>query len=474
MGLVPIRTQTSLKVMPPDPRTILAQPSYGNDSAIRPTVKSGDKYLRDLKDLVYAAIDLRSDAIGKMDRRLYIQTGADKPVLVESEGDARAKGKPWAYSLLHKGNELMGDSELWILVERWMMCDGNAYLLAIPDDPMDVSGSPSRLYLLPSPQVRIAINKADGAILGYQFTLGRTKHLIPGKFVVKYSEFQPTEDPRTSMYYGVSRLFALRDSLDLKDEAIQYLQRQYKSDAIDPFILKYQGELDVKIKQGIKAAWQEHFPETETVILDRGGNYEQVKTREAPSVIGEQTYSQDMKESVASVFGIPYELLVGKSQNRAASMEQKRLLMERMDGVGYKYDEGLTRLLQGWDSSLLVEHPAYVDVDAEEKRKEELHLLTTGQVTINDLRAANGQDGIGPEGDERFLQNNVVPLKLILNPPTHAPAVPSGPGLPAMNALGKALITTDEDDLKYWKQLDDINSEYADRLKKKLPVSSLA
>ena len=66
------------------------------------------------------------------------------------------------------------------------------------------------------------------------------------------------------------------------------------------------------------------------------------------------------------------------------------------------------------------------------KARAELYLAIFGMggLSINDRRAREDMDPIGPTGDERFVSVNLVALKNALNPPPESGSAPTAPPPP--------------------------------------------
>ena len=339
---------------------------------------------------------------------------------------------------------------------------GNAYFHT-PISP--ALGYPVAMWPLPPSMVTIVANKEDfgGLISEYIVNDGGSQYRVPANEMLHIKTIQIDKNIR-SLFVGKGLVEAIINNADVDEEITAYLSRWFANDLNKEIIFKTETQApeDWEI---LKEKWNRTNPRMKvTSILEGGMDIANVQ-QNALQVNFESLDARTTK-IMLSVFGVTLGLLTGDFTNRAtAEVQEGRFLTNTINPLLVIFGQAFTRHLAKFDPSLVVEYTLWQADDSNDKRLQEVHDISYGVRTVNDVRRERGYEEI-PEGDVVLLAANLVPFQTVLSGGTSQNPQASTPTLTPPTKATKALSS----DLKYdfWKKYADPTQDVSERLKSKI------
>lgn len=370
-----------------------------------------------------------------------------------------------AIALIENPNPIYSDLEVRDMVTKWLMINGNVFLFT-PDFDLPF---PMQMWVLDPTKMRIIIGKGDDLIEGYEYQGQGGLMYFPEKYICHIRTLQPSANQQKQLL-GTGIVEAVLEDASIDVEGREFLKNYFVNDARPPQILSSPNK-DFESQEAwelYKTNWNRKNPNNKLHgYLSGGQKIEQLDGSSLDMDFVE--VNKLTRQGMTEVFGVPLTMIEGTFNGRAtAQVITNYFLTGTINPFLKILDSALTKHFRQWDVNVIIEHEYYVDNDTEEIRAQESHLLSTGQITINELLKKANKPGIGVIGDTRFVPNNLVPLEKAI-----APTPP--PGFGGKSASGVKLdlnfpavvkkSTSEPDEREIlWRTFDSLTGKKADTL----------
>lgn len=380
-----------------------------------------------------------------------------------------------AVTLLENPNPIYSQAEIRPLTMKYLKSTGNVFFYT-PDFGLSF---PVQMWLLEPSRMRIIYGAGEDLISGYEYQGYGGVLFFPEKYICHIRTLEPSlslNDP-TKQLIGTGIVEAALDDANIDSEGKEFLKDYYLNDARPPQVLTeptqtFSTDAEWEI---YKTNWNNKNKTNKLSGYLGGGR----KIEPIPNGTLDMNFvevNKLVRQSITEIFSISLVQIEGTYGSRATAQVIKGNFYTNGVNPDLKLiDSALTKHFRQWDSSIIIEHEYYVDTDPDEQRAQELHLLSTGQKTINDFLVAANLLPIGKAGDTRFVPSNLIPLDKAIMP---APP-PQTIGFSLVGNEQKQLADdadvkknfnfsiTKQDDPKLilWKSFDKLTMTKAEKLK---------
>jgi HK97 family phage portal protein len=246
---------------------------------------------------------------------------------------------------------------------------------------------------------------------------------------------------------GYSPIALARETLGLQKASEEYRARFFSNDARPGGVLMHPGVLGQPAFEQLRKRWDESHQglsnRSRVAILEEGMTWQDVgiPPDDAQFIQGQEFGKSD----IAALYRVPsYKIgLLKPGTMSYASVEQQAIDFVvdciRPWLVCWEQRATLSLLTQMERKSLYAEFlvDALLRGDSDSRAKFYQALFNMGAITINEIRGLENMNGIGPDGDRHYLQQNLAPIDLLdeilrgkIAPPEPAnlpvPAKPNG------------------------------------------------
>lgn len=316
-------------------------------------------------------------------------------------------------ALLDEPNPIYSSLEVREMVTKWLMINGNVFIFT-PDFDLPF---PMQMWVLDPTKMRIIIGKGDDLIEGYEYQGQGGLMYFPEKYICHIRTLQPSANQQKQLL-GTGIVEAVLEDASIDVEGREFLKNYFVNDARPPQILSSPNK-DFESQEAwelYKTNWNRKNPNNKLHgYLSGGQKIEQLDGSSLDMDFVE--VNKLTRQGMTEPFGVPLTMIEGTFNGRAtATVITNYFLTGTINPFLRLLDSGLTKHFRQWDKNIIIEHEYYVDNDTEEIRAQESHLLSTGQITINELLKKANKPGIGVMGDTRFVPNNLVPLEKAIAP----------------------------------------------------------
>lgn len=341
-------------------------------------VKGGDyeSMVKSNKDYVYACINILAFNVSKVPFRVYKHTPKDD-VLVEDH---------LFYELFRKPNEHMLSCTLLYLLQSYLDATGNAYLY----HPLNGIKRPGSLYILPSQLVNPRIEKGK---FYYDYNHGGQMLTFQEEEVLHF--MYPN---MANIYKGLGPIEAGRMGINLNEYMSQYQLSLLANRARPDALLTTDQSINSAEAKRTGKEWKKQYGGIDkagsVAVLGKGLSYAPVAL--SPKDLAFIESKQVNKEDICAMFGVSlYKLGQVKDINRANAYElehsfQKDTITPRL----FWRDAFFTRLVQLYDTRLIVKSDNVVPRDKAFMLKEREANIKNGIWTINDIKKQIGEDEV--------------------------------------------------------------------------------
>jgi len=318
-----------------------------------------------------------------------------------------------AVTLLENPNPIYSILEIRTMIDKWVLTNGNIFLFT-PDFDMPF---PLQMWVLDPTKMRIVMGKGDNLIAGYEYQGFGGIMYFPEKLICHIRTLEPSSNYDKQLT-GTGLVEAALDSAIVDFEAADFIKRYYANDARPPQILRDENDLlsDTVQKELFMNNWNSKLKNNPLAARLMGGmSIESLKGSATDMNVVE--INKLTRQGITEVFGVPLVMIEGTYGSRAtAQVVENYFHTGSVNPFLRVIDSALTKHFRQWDKDIIIEHEYYVDSDADEVRLQENHLLSTMQITVNELLKAKNKPGIGAAGDTRFVPSNLIPLEKAIAP----------------------------------------------------------
>ena len=359
------------------------------------------------RDIMYRAIKMVMDNIGILERQLFY-----KDIKLDTLDIANQYNLGWAFDLFKNINPYNTDSKFFGLIASMYLITGKSVIwLPKYDSPYPVQMLVlDNRYLMP-----IGYDKFKN-IIAYKYNLNGEQIVIPSCEICTITNNYPTDDANTLYTEGYGSVTALKEVFENQYAQLSKIKKYFEHEGISPYVISYPigaSPLDAGGKQFIREKLSELTGyQNDAIILSEGGQVTPLTSSGkgdvelANSILGDITPAN----LISTVLGIPKSLLTNEHTSFHDARDSRLIFIkDTCEPIAWQINETLQKYLQQFDQNLTIGHTPYIYDDPEENRKNELHLLATGQITINDLRTKNGYEVI-EGGDILVIESKLKPL----------------------------------------------------------------
>lgn len=368
-------------------------------------------------------------------------------------------------ALLDEPNPIYSSLEVREMVTKWLMINGNVFIFT-PDFDLPF---PMQMWVLDPTKMRVIMGKGDDLIEGYEFQGSGGLMYFPEKYICHIRTLQPSANQQKQLL-GTGIVEAVLEDASIDVEGREFLKNYFVNDARPPQILSSPNK-DFESQEAwelYKTNWNTKNPNNKLHgYLSGGQKIEQLDGSSLDMDFVE--VNKLTRQGMTEPFGVPLTMIEGTFNGRAtATVITNYFLTGTINPFLRLLDSGLTKHFRQWDKNIIIEHEYYVDNDTEEIRAQELHLFSTGQITINEFLRAQNKPTIGAIGDTRFVPNNLVPLEKATAPTPPPSKVGFGAGakldLNFPTPVRKSEPPEPDEREILWRNFDTLTGKKADTL----------
>lgn len=317
--------------------------------------------------------------------------------------------------LMKRSNNNHSWEQVKSLALSWAYKNGNAYIYT----PID-KGLPFAMYVLPSNKIKVKANSEVIEYYEYWNNGVPVKRIYPNE-MIHFKRSFTSGDFAESFYLGQPK--ELQQSLDLmnlEESAVDFVQSFFDADGVAPYILS-SGEMLpadylVKSKQGFNSSIPNNKYHVQAII-DGGLTVEPLaKSSQADGLAVKE--SEELVNKICRLFGVPRTVLDMDFAGKATANEVIKYFYDSsLSSDVRNWEQTITQWGQQFDPQFTYNVIDYEINDVKADREQEIHNLEYGLSTINEILESRGQNGIGKEGDVRFLKQGLYPLTDLMYSP---------------------------------------------------------
>jgi len=383
-SLYPIPTsQVSINSITADPGTVNSM------SALQHTV-------------VYACNQAIADALSSVTLSLYRR---------KKNGKTEATDSPLYKLLKTAPNPWMTSFEWRQMIVTDLNLRGRHFTQIIRNNRGKVVG----LYPLIADNMQVALNEEKE--LRYLYTIdGEEVGLYPDEILhIKGL-------PDATGLDGINPIEYNRTTIELSKTTEQFGLNFFKNGANASGILEHPMQLSDEAFRRLRDSFAERHQglanSGKPLILEEGMKYTKLSITNSDSQFLETRKFQ--KSEIAGLFKVPLYMLGDMDKTTFNNMEQMatNFVVNTLMPFAVKIEQAIQRQLLGLDSDLFVKFNLNSLMRGDYKTRTEGYktMLNIGAITPNEIRALEGFDPMGEEGDKHYMQLNMSTLEKIGEP----------------------------------------------------------
>ncbi len=365
-----------------------------------PPKMHAEDYLKAALGWVYAAVSAISDAVSKVQWRLY-RTNANGEI--EEVLDHKA------IDLLYKVNNFTTAFDHYWLSQEYLELTGEAPWFIDRGD--SGKGEPEGIMLLRPDRLKIVQSKdtkAENPIDKYVYRQDYGKD-----FDIKPTELILLRYPDTlNPFRGKGTLEAAATTVDIDNFAESYNKRFFYNSARPDSVLTTEQKLSkqqkIELRNSINRLYRGNNNSHKTAILESGLDWKPMSLSQKDMDFLAQ--SQFSLTKILAIFRVP-KALVGISDDVNLANAKigeyvfsKWTIKPKLQRIAAQLNEFYLPMFTGTENLFLsFDDPVPTDVELNLKRYESA--LGKGYMTINEVRAEQNLEDVGPEGDVLLIPN---------------------------------------------------------------------
>lgn len=321
----------------------------------------------------------------------------------------------WINSLFEKPNPFTNKYDTMYLADQWLSATGDAFIWT----PLDASGIPIQLWVLPSNKMYIIVE--DNKIIRYEFDNNGQKVVIPARQIIHVKTLQPSNIIAKNYIEGTAgSINASAGAIKVERKSLEYTYGTYMREGVAPWVI----EMDGDITPHEWATFKENYRKTvgdsykAVAVLTNGAKAKQLtSTSNTNSDLLLSTENNRTLQQIVSAFKVPLELLTMDSIGKMSLVDIQRLQhyfrKTAIEPRLFNYESEFERHFRYYgEKDLVITHPEETFTDPEEIRKQQAHDIAYGILKPSEIRAKKGLD-YSKEQDQYFMVSNIAPLKEI-------------------------------------------------------------
>lgn len=362
--------------------------------------------------------------------------------------------------LFRRVNNFRNRFDLWEETQLFMELTGNAYWWLGNVKGKGPNALPTALWVLPTQNVRIVPSK-EKFIAGYVYRNGTTD--VPlDEYEVIHFRFP---NPR-SLYYGLSPIAAISQSIDYNNYAREFENTLLKRRGVPEAVLETEESLNEAEFKRLKEEWNSNYGgfnrAGKTILLEKGLSYKPITI--PPKDMANLAGLKFTREDIAGAFGQPISLITSENVNKAnAYAGREQHARDAIEPRCFRIEEKLNeKLTIRYDPNLFLSYDTPVPEDKEFRMKERASNIESWYSNVNMEREKDRQPPV-PWGDKLRLRAGEVMVDGN-NPENPPPATPQPSSQPKPNEPEKPKPNEPEKPKKPGKFNDEDIAEFSSRV----------
>lgn len=367
---------------------------------------------------VWRCINIKADAIASMPLVLYERTG---------NGKERAATHP-LWRVLHDAPNTWQTSVEWRrMLQAHIDLRGNAYCLIIPGPLGSVS------ELLPMNPDRMKVELMDNRRLRYTYTDEQGRPVY-----YRQDQIFHLRGLSNDGIVGMSTLAAARNAMGLAVATEDHGARLFKNGARPGVVFKAAPGTSMKpeARDELRNSWERMHAGSEnqfrTAVLPAG--LEPVELGLSNDDAQFLDTRKFQVKDIARFFGVPPHKVYDLERATFSNIEHQGLefVQDTLLPIARTWEAAISRDLIADDETYFAEFlfEFYLRGDNASRATFYREMLNIGVLSVNEIRTLENLNGIGPDGDKRYMQLNMTTLDRIGKEPAETPP-PEPPSDPA-------------------------------------------
>jgi len=373
---------------------------FSNAWGEAPPVGKAIDYLSSAKGWVYACQSVIADEIAQIELRLFkkkkgkdeVEEVFDHPVL----------------DLLNKANSFTTKFDLFWLTAQYLESVGEApWFIAIKQ------GVPTDILLLRPDLLNVKEGKDNEMVVsGYEYRLGtKTIAIEPHEVVfIKYPA-------PLNFYRGKGTVEAAAKTIDIDNFSEDYNKNFFYNAAVPSSVMETDQKLTDQQRNRLQKSIQQVYSGKQnahkTMLLEKGLKWKPLSSSQRDMEFLEQ--QKFTRDKILGIFRVPRTALgITDDVNRANAeatdyVFAKRTIKPKMKRIIDQLNEFLLPLYADGDE-LYLDFVDPVPEDVESKLKIYDNATKNFWMSVNEIRAREGLDDVGEDGDKLYQPFNLAPL----------------------------------------------------------------
>ncbi len=381
-----------------------------------------------------------------------------EPIQIDKDGNRRKAIDHDAFFLVaRKANDYQVAFQFWRQMITNAIPWGNGYAY------IERSGSGKLMNLLPLLPDRTGCERIKGKMLYFTEVGKKMEYMLPADVLHIHGL---SADGLTGIDVIKQARHVMAHALAARAFGSKFFANGATAGGVLQLPEGKKAEALAKIEKGFAEKYTSKSNWFKTIVLRDGAKFHQMTVDPEKSQL-QETHVEDVRE-IARILNIPPHKLGDSSRAAYNSLEQENksylssTLYPWMQTIKWECWDKLLTDQEKKDDSHLFEYntAALLAMDGRALAEYYKDLAATGVYSVNDIRRERNMDPIGPEGDVRYIQMNMMPLRPLEQipipgdkpEPTEQPAdektepkpdkePPTTPPSPAKNALRFAIAS---------------------------------
>ena len=298
------------------------------------------------------------------------------------------------------------------LILRWALSYGNGYA----EIERDAGGRAKALWPIHPSNMKMIRDEADGQLY----------YLVRDEFLFEQKNIFHLKGPSPDGFNGWPVLSMALHTIGLAVASEQFGSEFFANGTHFTGLLKTAATLSDEAKKGLRDAWSRMYEgptnRHKFAILDGGLEWHPLGVTSEDAALLETRKFQ--VSEIARWFRVPPHKIGDLTRSTYNNIEHQSI-----EYVSDALLPWICRLEHEANRKLFTRRNVYgklmvqAQMRTDSKTRAEFYrtMFNLGAVSINEIRAREDENPIGPEGDERFMQSAMVTVDSIVNPPEPEP-----------------------------------------------------
>lgn len=370
-----------------------------------PPKMHAEDYLRSSMGWVYACVTAIADAVAKVEWKLY---------KTDAKGEITEVLDHPALDLLYKVNSYTTAFDHYWLTQQYKELTGEAPWFL--DRGKNGDGEPTGILLLRPDRLKVVQNNdknSDEIISKYVYTqdFGQEFDIKPSELILlRYP------DP-INQFRGKGTLEAAATTVDVDNYSEEYNKRFFFNSGRPDMVLETDNKLSkqqkLELRDSVNRMYRGVRNAHKTAILESGLKLHPMAiSQKDMDFLEQQKFSMT---KILSIFRVPKSIVAISDDVNLANAKiaeyifAKWTIKPKLTSLASQLNEFFLPMFKGTENMFLsFEDPVPMDIELNLKRYQSM--LTLGWGSLNEVRAEQNLEDLGPEGDKVYIPNTVREL----------------------------------------------------------------